>query len=73
VELYGCLSVRVGHTLPLLFVSSIVEGEDIAKVLAPILQIMPELRGVSAGPDLTLAMEHVEHVKMDAPVTLSSP
>jgi hypothetical protein len=46
-----------------LFVPSIIEGEAIAKVLAPVLQIMPELRGVSASPDLTLAVEHVEHVK----------
>jgi hypothetical protein len=58
VELYGCFSPRVGDT-SLLPVSSTVEGEDIVKVMAPVLQIMPELREFGTVTDLSPAMAHV--------------
>jgi hypothetical protein len=49
-------------------VSSTIEGEDIAEVMAPMLQIMPELRELGTVTDLPPAMAHV---KVDIPATMS--
>jgi hypothetical protein len=70
VELYGCFSPRIGDAPSSLSVSSAVEGKAIAEVVAPVLQIMPELQELGASPDLPLT---VEHVKVDVPTTLSLP
>jgi hypothetical protein len=47
--------------------SSAVDGKAIVEVVAPVLQIMPELQELGASPDLPLT---VEHVKVDVPATL---
>jgi hypothetical protein len=70
VELYGCFSPRVGDAPSSLSVLSAVEGKAITEVVAPVLQIMPELQELGASPDLPLT---VEHVKVDVPATLSLP
>jgi hypothetical protein len=73
VELFGCLSPRVGvissplSTMPSM--SSTIEGETVTDVVAPVLQIMPDLQDLCARPSLPLS---VEHVKEDSPVTLCS-
>jgi hypothetical protein len=73
VELYGCLSPRVGasssSSSALPSMPSSIEGEAIAAVVAPVLQIMPDLQKICASPSLPLS---VEHVKVDSPVTLCS-
>jgi hypothetical protein len=72
-KLYGCFSPRVGDYLSLSTLSSVpstAEGEAIATVVAPVVQIMPELRELCTSPTLPLS---VEHKKMDSPTTLSSP
>jgi hypothetical protein len=73
VELYGCLSPHVvASSLSLSAspsVSSSIEGEAIAVVVAPILQIMPDLQEICASPSLPLS---VKHVKVDSLVTLCS-
>jgi hypothetical protein len=72
-ELYGCFSPRVGDHSPLStlsYVPSTAEGEAIATVVAPVVQIMPELRELCTSPTLPLS---VEHKKVDSPMTLSSP
>jgi hypothetical protein len=51
-------------------VPSTAEGEAIATVVAPVLQIMPEHRELCTSPALPLS---VEHKKVDSPMTLSSP
>jgi hypothetical protein len=43
VELYGCFFPRVGDASSSLSVPSTVEGKAITEVVAPVLQIMPEL------------------------------
>jgi hypothetical protein len=58
VELYGCLSPRVGRissvlsALPL--VPSATEGEDIDDVVASVLQVMSDLHELCASPSLRL-------------------
>jgi hypothetical protein len=58
VELYGCLSPRVGgissvlSALPL--VPSATEGEDIDDVVASVLQVMSDLHELCASPSLRL-------------------
>jgi hypothetical protein len=74
VELYGCLSLRVGaissvlSALPL--VPSATEGEAIDDVVAPVLQVMPDLQELCASPSLPLS---VERVKVDSSMILCSP
>jgi hypothetical protein len=71
-KLYGCFSPRVGDFLSLFTLSpvpSTVEGEAISVVMAPVVQIMPELRELCTSPSLPLSVEH----KVDSPTTLSSP
>jgi hypothetical protein len=71
-ELYGCFSPRVGDcssSSTLSGVPSIAEGEAIAAVVAPVVQIMPELQELCTSPALPLSVEH----KVDSPTTLSSP
>jgi hypothetical protein len=70
VELYGCFSPRVGDAPSLLSISSTVEGKAVVEVVAPVLQIMPELQELGTSPDLPLT---VEHVKVDVSATLSLP
>jgi hypothetical protein len=67
-ELYGCCSPHVGDYSPLSTLSS-AGGEAIATVVAPVVQIMPELRELCTIPTLPLS---VEHKKVDSPTTLSS-
>jgi hypothetical protein len=73
VELYGCLSPRVGSSSSSLYdmpsMPSSIEGEAIAVVVAPVLRIMPDLQEICASPSLPLS---VEHVKVDSLVTLRS-
>jgi hypothetical protein len=70
VELYGCFSPRVGDSLPsssaLPSVPSTTEGEAIATVVPPVLEIMPELQELCESSVLPL---FVEHMKMDSPRT----
>jgi hypothetical protein len=74
VELYGCLSPHVGvissvlSALPL--VPSATEGEAIDDVVAPVLQVMPDLQELCANPCLPLS---VECVKVDSSVILCFP
>jgi hypothetical protein len=73
VELYGCLSPRVGSSFLSLSampsMPSSIEGEAIAVVVALMLQIMPDLQEICASSSLPLSGEHV---KMDSLVTLCS-
>jgi hypothetical protein len=72
-ELNGCFSPHVGDyssLSTLSFVSSTLEGEAIATVVAPLVHIMPEHRELCTCSALPLS---VEHKKVDSPTTLSSP
>jgi hypothetical protein len=69
VELYGCFSPRVADTSSLP-VSSTIEGAEISEVMAPVLQIMPELRELGTVTDLPPT---VAHVKVDVPATMCLP
>ena len=74
-ELYGCYSPRVGNSsLSLTVLSSApatTEGEASATVVAPVLQIMPDLEELCASTALPVSVEQV--VKVDSPETLSLP
>jgi hypothetical protein len=74
VELYGCFSPRVGDSSPLSSalpsVPSTTEGEAIATVVPPVLEIMPELQELCESTVLPLS---VEHVKVDSPTALILP
>jgi hypothetical protein len=73
-EIYGYFSPRVGdNSSPLSAspsVTSTIEGEALAAVVAPVLEIMPELQGLCASPVLPSSEEHVN---VDSMATLSSP
>jgi hypothetical protein len=70
---YGCFSPRAGDSL-LSFsasptVSSTTEGGAIAAAVAPMLEIMPELRELCVSPTLPLS---AEHMKVDSSTIVSS-
>ncbi|XBI23004.1 hypothetical protein VPH35_063955 [Triticum aestivum] len=64
-ELYGCFSPRVGDNLSSM---SAAESKAIAVVVAPVLQIMPELQQLCVRPVSPQPMEHVEVVSLVTPV-----
>jgi hypothetical protein len=58
-ELYGCFSPHAGDTLllPPLPTVSTSEGEAVDVVMAPVLQNMPGLQDICAGPTVPLSVE----------------
>jgi hypothetical protein len=72
-ELFGCFFPRVGVSSPSLpdvpFVLSTTEGGAIAVVVAPMLEIMSELRELCVIPSLPLS---TEHMKVDLSTIVSS-
>jgi hypothetical protein len=71
VELYGYFPPHVGDILSaFLSISSTTKGEVITTIMPPVLVVMPELQEPCASPALPFS---VDHVKVDLPITLSSP
>jgi hypothetical protein len=74
VELFGCFFPRVGGCPSSLSASTSVLSTATSDVwdamVAPVLQIMPELRELRVSPDFPLL---VEHMKVHLPLTMSSP
>ena len=74
-ELYGPFSPRVEDVSSSLFVmpsvQSTAEGEAIAAVVDPVLQIMPELRDLCASSALPLSLS-MDHTKGDLSAALGS-
>ena len=64
-ELYGCFSPRVGDNLSSM---SAAVSEAIAVVVAPVLQIMPELQQLCVRPASPQPMDHVEVVSLVTPI-----
>jgi hypothetical protein len=63
-ELYGCFSPRVGDSssplssLPLALPTA--EGEATSVVVAPVLQVMPDLQELCVSPSVPLVVEHMK-------------